>query len=483
MMRGYRWGLLMLITAALAAGPGVRYVRANDQASLRVTPPQGPAGARIQVVAAGMPPGAQVAFSWDTANGSYRTKVDSDMVVFYGFAYEPTRVLLGRGVADAQGRLVASFSVPEDIGGVHRIAAIAGGHEVAEGQFQLLFSATLAPLRGPVGTPIEITIHGVGPAPWNAEALRYDNRYTGFISAVTTHGTAHVRIRAAGGPGPHVIELHSASNATPYLNAQQGPGFRIRHLSLYRSWTFIVTDNTTLPPDRLEWPAEGRVVRLAQNAPGRAQLVLTPDSGSILSRVEMHAKGLKARTQAQVVWGTMGPGNRMTGMSPLETHPLFGAAAKPDGTLSGEFTVPDDLGGRHMIGVLQDGTVVASAPFVVRPSLVAVTPSRVRAGQQFKVEINGVGWTEIDNGVAVTYDNAYAGYACGFNSRGDVTIYLTATGGPGVHLIDLYPMIYQGHGEPPWTYQVPQLTALEDGPGLTLGYGLPIFRLGVVVAP
>lgn len=494
-MSGGRWGFsLTVLVAALAVGP-VPWVQAGASPSLMVTPAQGPAGARVQIATTGLSPGAQVTFVWQTANGTYRTKVNPTMTAFYGYAYEPARAVLGRAAADAQGRVVASFTAPEDIGGVHQISAIAGGREAAQGQFQILFSATMTPLRGPAGTPIEVTIHGMGPPPWNSEALSYDNHYTGLVSAITTRGTAHVRIRAAGAPGPHVIELNSASNATPYLNTQQGPGFRIRHLSLRQSWTFTVTGNTALPPDRLEWPAEGRVARLAQDASRAAaalpaapvrgvSLVLTPTAGPILSRVEARAEGLKPRTQAQVVWATMGRGNRMTGGLPgTVTAPLFAAAAAPDGTLSGGFPVPDDLGGWHMVQLMQDGKVVASAPYFVARSLVTVTPTRVRVGQQFKVEIKGVGWTEIDNGVAVTYDNAYAGYACGFNSRGDVEILLTATGGPGVHLIDLYPMIYQGEGEPPWTYQVPQLTALDDAPGLTLGYGLPVFRLAVVVTP
>jgi hypothetical protein len=199
--------------------------------------------------------------------------------------------------------------------------------------------------------------------------------------------------------------------------------------------------------------------------------------------VQVSAKGLTPGAPAQVLWQTMGPGNRLTGMSPLETRPLFTATAAPDGTLSGTFTVPDDLGGRHVIQVVQDARVAAAALYVTTPSLVAVTPARVKAGQRFKVEIKGVGWTEIDNAVAVTYDNAYLGYACGFNSRGDVTIYFTATGGPGIHLIDLYPMMFQGEGQPPWTYQVPQLTTLEDNPGLGLGFGFPIYRLAVTVIP
>ncbi len=87
----------------------------------------------------------------------------------------------------------------------------------------------------------------------------------------------------------------------------------------------------------------------------------------------------------------------------------------------------------------------------------------------------------MDNGVAITYDNAYIGFACGFNSNGDVTINLPATGGPGIHLIDLYPMLYQGHGAPPWGYQVPFLTFAQDFPGLALGYKLPAIRLAVQV--
>ena len=66
----------------------------------------------------------------------------------------------------------------------------------------------------------------------------------------------------------------------------------------------------------------------------------------------------------------------------------------------------------------------------------------MKAGQPFIVELKGVGWTQLDNTVAVTYDNSYIGYACGFNSNGYVRIQLFATGEPGTHLIDLYPLLY-----------------------------------------
>ncbi len=60
----------------------------------------------------------------------------------------------------------------------------------------------------------------------------------------------------------------------------------------------------------------------------------------------------------------------------------------------------------------------------------------------FNVHLKGVGWTQLDNTIAVTYDNRYVGYGCGFNSNGDVVLNLVATGGPGTHLIDIYPLLY-----------------------------------------
>ena len=65
-----------------------------------------------------------------------------------------------------------------------------------------------------------------------------------------------------------------------------------------------------------------------------------------------------------------------------------------------------------------------------------------------------------------TYDNGYMGYACGFNSQGDVVINFKASGAPGPHLIDLYPGIYQGPPtQPQLLYRQPQLTYADDHPG------------------
>ncbi len=157
--------------------------------------------------------------------------------------------------------------------------------------------------------------------------------------------------------------------------------------------------------------------------------------------------------------------------------------AKTDGngSLRADIKMPDARGGWNTVALVQDEAVVANLPFYVEQSLVGVTPTRVKVGEQFTIHLKGVGWTEIDSTLAVTYDNAYMGYACAFTSKGDVTLYITAAGAPGTHLIDIYPSTFQRKATVRWGFQMPQLTALQDHPGLGLGYNLPIFRLAIEI--
>ena len=46
-----------------------------------------------------------------------------------------------------------------------------------------------------------------------------------------------------------------------------------------------------------------------------------------------------------------------------------------------------------------------------------------------------------------------------------MTIYMQATGAPGMHYIDLYPGIYKGVNETPDNFRMPQLTYEADHPG------------------
>ena len=99
------------------------------------------------------------------------------------------------------------------------------------------------------------------------------------------------------------------------------------------------------------------------------------------------------------------------------------------------------------------------------------------AGTAFTLHLKGVGWTETANIYAIVYDNSYIGYSCGFNSQGDVEIFLKATGAPGWHFVDLYPAVYKGKERRPQNFRLPQLTYAEDHPG----EDLPRFRFAFEV--
>lgn len=47
----------------------------------------------------------------------------------------------------------------------------------------------------------------------------------------------------------------------------------------------------------------------------------------------------------------------------------------------------------------------------------------------------------LDNGAVIDYDNVYIGFVCSFSDNGDVAVTLTATGGTGIHIVNLYPLL------------------------------------------
>jgi hypothetical protein len=218
--------------------------------------------------------------------------------------------------------------------------------------------------------------------------------------------------------------------------------------------------------------------------PGTATARLSSTSGSILSKVGVSATGLVPGAAVDLEWATV-VGNRVncTGTCwSSVSMPLAKATAAADGSLTTSVTIPDGLGGWHVIRVVQNSQVKAEVPYFVNRSFVSIT-KRVKAGERFTIHLKGVGWTQIDNTLAVTYDNSYIGYGCGFNSQGDVVMNLVASGTPGTHLIDIYPMLYTQ--QPAYPYpplgMMPILSFNRDAPGLALGYRLPAFRLAVTV--
>ncbi|MDO8615261.1 MAG: hypothetical protein Q7T33_05935 [Dehalococcoidia bacterium] len=473
--------------AATETPPAASSTPAVPQVLLTTIPETGPVGTSVTVTGDGLPPGETAELIWVTVDGSYDTKLENNRVEFYERKFTEKRVPLASTSIDTEGSVTFEFSAPEDYGELHDLYVAVDGQDAAKGGFRLMRSFTMSPEEGPVGTLVTIKVTALGSRAFESTAaLLYDNKYTGFISATTTRGTAVAQIRAAGPIGKHPISVHGASHTLPYLNVQQSP---VAHLVPFKA-VFNVTEDAGAPEARVDWSDADRVVldkdvpRTTVSggvlaAPG-ASASLSPAVGPILTEATLRAAGLPPDSTADLMWVTV-IGNDLFGWN-LSKEKLGEVKIGQDGSVNTAVTIPEGLGGWHALTVEQNEEALVETPFFIERSLVGVTPAVVKAGETFTVQIKGVGWTELDNGVSVTYDNAYIGYACGFASYGDVTIELVATGGPGTHLIDLYPMIYDGgHGKWPWQYNMPQLTWAQDHPSLALGYRLPAFRLAIEV--
>lgn len=450
---------------------------------LKVEPASGPIGTTFTVSGEGLPANADVDIVWATSVVRYLLNPMPDNVEYYGRKIDKVNVVLGKAQTDAAGKLSVGLTAPEDYGDVHDIYAVSAGTQLAKGGFQIKRQISVSPAAGPIGSPITITVSGLGSLPYTSTlAVLYDNHYAGFISATTTRGSAQVQIRAAGPVGVRTIEVAPASAAVPYLDIEQSA---VAFVGKYRT-TFQVTRDNGPPRTLVELPGPveptetSRTTMTASAATG-VTASLSRQTGVILSKVQVTASGLDANAPVLLQWMTA-IGTRATASGwQLEAIPLGSAKAAADGSLSTTIQAPDNLGGWHIVRLVQGGNVKAELPYYVLRSFVSVSPRTVKEGEVFTIHLKGIGWTELDNTTAVTYDNNYIGYACGFYSRGDITMNLVATGGPGTHLIDLYPAIYKGKGNDTWLDQVPLLNFNYDAPGLALGYRLPAIRLAITV--
>lgn len=456
---------------------------------LAVKPDTGLAGTPMRISGSGLPKKTRVTLTWSTANATWNVGVDPTTVNYLGRSSTPLNVVLAKTTTSKTGSFNVKLRVPDDWGGVHDIYAVVKKQQLAHGGFLVGRKFTISPKRGPIGTPITITYRGFAPTVFEGgAALLYDNHTVGELMANWTRGTARVVIRAAGPVGRHLIEIGDAVSFL-YLNLQQAPD----------SWAvggteaFTVTKDNGRPKPSINWPVKvaptirDRTTLQRGVAHGsHVHMKLGSSSGQIANRIGLTARGLTPRKPIDLEWSSV-VGSRVNCK-----HTCWAFVSVPlrhatpaHSTLKTKIRVPSSLGGWHVVQLIQGGKVMAQVPFYVKESIVGhgVSSLAVKAGQHFTVHLKGVGWTQLDNTVGVTYDNSYVGYGCGFASNGDVVLNLHATGGPGTHLIDLYPMLYTVSPSFPSTPYglVPVLTYARDYPGLAMGYKLPAIRLAITV--
>jgi hypothetical protein len=296
----------------------------------------------------------------------------------------------------------------------------------------------------------------------NTWVVNWDNKGVGLVTATATKGSAVARFRAAGPVGDHFIKLYTGWQGQSYLNFEQAPNAYLPR----PDFTFHTTAGPPSTPavyaeDYQPYPLADSEIHVTNG-----KLSLSPTQGPVGTRAVLRGEGFPGLTTLDLVWETY-VGSRVSGngFSPQQ-KPIAKVKVGRSGVIEFPLTIPEDLGGVHALELRDGKKAVARVYFAIETSIVNMVPSSGPAGTPVTIHLKGVGWTEYDNLYAATYDNAYMGYVCGFNSQGDVVFTFKAAGEPGTHLIDLFPGIYQGPPtENQLLYRMPQLTYADDHPG------------------
>ena len=432
---------------------------------LIVAPEHGPTGTPVTVTAEGLPAGEEFQLVWRTVDGAWKI-ADAE---YRGREYRAVAYEIAKAKTDQAGRLSAKFLVPEDFGFMHDIVLQQGGRLFTQTGFSIDMTVEISPKSGPVGTPITVEVKGIGWRPLvNSWDLLYDNNFTSWISSVTTHGSARFTIPATGGLGVHILEVLHGELTFPYRNMQQSPEPDRPRWAI----PFTVTAGPPVLPPEQQAPQNPPV------QPRQHELVAMPPSSGVGEPVLVRSDGMEPGTSYRLNW-TRVVGNRMTGAGWQESSTVIAESKADDaGRAEFRFTVPDDLGGAHGLWI-DTGSAKRTGTYWITPTALPLDVSRGPVGTTFTIHLKGVGWTETANIYTLVYDNSYIGYACAFNSQGDVEIPIKATGAPGWHLIDLYPGIYKGAETRPNNFRIPQLTYAQDHPGEEL----PAFHFAFEVTP
>jgi len=439
----------LILLAGLAG-----FAVAQGTGRLTLEPIDGTVGTTVAASATGLEPGTEVELVWMSADADWNVGEGT----FHGVTAVETRTVLGTATVGADGQAAFEFAVPEGYGYVHNLFVEADGEQVARQGFTVAPSLSISPTAGPIGTPITVTMTGVGYRFWESVwHLAYDGAHTGWISAITTNGTAVVTIPAAGEVGLHTLQAISGTHPVPYLNQQQSPNYKSAVPTVI-SATFEVTGGAPVPVATPASQVLPRAAAVSSNFMSGPSLSLANGSGIVGSPIEVSGSGFPPGAAVALTWSSV-TGNRISGAGWQEVErTLAEVTANTDGNFAITLDTPDDLGGAHTLRAVS-GAVSEEVKYVITPSVAMVEPQVVEPGGDITIVIKGVGWTETANIYTVLMDNGYLGYGCGFNSQGDVTIFLKAPGREGMHYISIFPSIYQGEVTSPGGPTTPDANA------------------------
>ena len=487
------------------------------QGMITTEPNQGYVGQEFTLTGKGLPANSSVDLTWSTADGAWLADVQPNSINYRGLKFIKYPVRMATVTTDANGGFVYKTKAPEDFGGPHDVYAVVNGVAAAKGGFQTNPKFTMSPSSGPVGTPITIKYTGIGSTLYTGGiSVLWDNGYVGEAQAVWTRGTAEFKIRASGDVGTHYVTAADGIGVQ-YMNLKQSPVPYSKGGML----PFRVTKDNGLLASSIEYPqvviptTEFRTTLSNQGVDPKTTAVAKVSSNAAVvgTKVRLDVTGLSTTGTHQIVWASV-VGNRVncSGTCWVYNAVPMTSATPVSGSISTDVTIPDHLGGWHVIQIKSGDLIEAQVPFYVKPNIfvykdksgkaltdgVALadksplpedregsgTPTYTfKAGEEITIAMKGVGWTQLDNTMAVTYDNSYIGYGCGFNSNGYMVIHLPAVGKLGTHIIDLHPLFYTNQpsfASTPYG-MLPILSYANDNPAIALGYQLPAVHFSIKI--
>ncbi len=432
-------------------------------------PMKGAWDAPVTATASGLKPATQYDLVWTT--GKAQWKLSEDRSKYVGREARNLEQLLQKVTTDAAGAFRATFTVPRGFGYAHDVQVVDEAKVIRNKSiFEVDMVTTITPTSGPVGTPITIEVKGIGYQSYqNSFQLTYDNKYTGWVSSIKTDGYAKFVIPATGSVGTHIVTLGHSEFGAPYMNPNQQPVVASRP---FPHLPFTVTEGTAVMPTAAEKQGFAQIA----GKPAAQGMWTEPYGATVGTATTLSAKALPANSDIEIFWTTQVGNRSVTGFEE-RTSSMGKTKTDASGAFSWAFKVPDDLGGSHTITAKLADKEVARTTLYILANAFPLAVDKGPSGTQTTLHLKGVGWTETEQIYHVVYDNAFTGYACAFQSKGDLTIFLTVSGEPGWHYIDMYPGIYQGTETRPANYKMPQLTALDDHPGQKL----PIFRFAFLI--
>jgi hypothetical protein len=185
------------------------------------------------------------------------------------------------------------------------------------------------------------------------------------------------------------------------------------------------------------------------------RLDVTPAHAPAGAAVTVAAAGLPPEQDFQVVWTTATGAWKVTEAEyhgrefmPV-AYEIAKARSDASGRLAVTFVAPDDYGFMHDI-VLQQGSRLFTQAAFNLDMTVDVSPKSGPPGTPIRIDVKGIGFRSLYNSWDVIYDNNFTGWMSSVTTHGAASFTIPATGGPGVHVIEVM------HGELTFPYRNPE---------------------------